>query len=121
MRLDSATIEKTFFGHPGGPFLFWVMVASTVTGLVAPMGLFLGLRYVVQGRALDNRVVGWSMIGVTLGLNVVGAIAGYIIGPEDFHVMPGLTLLMVVPPLAGVLHFMFLARPAVLPSMPATA
>jgi len=121
LRFDNATIEKVFFGYPGGPFLFWVMVASIVVGLVGPIGLFLGLRYVLQGRALTNRAVGWSMIGATLGLNVVGTIAGYFVGPADFHVMPSLTLLMVVLPVAGVLHLMYLARPAAPPPMLATA
>jgi hypothetical protein len=121
LRVDSATIEKVFFGYPGGPFLFWVMVASIVVGLVGPIGLFLGLRYVLQGRASTNPAVGWSMIGVTLGLNVVGTIAGYFVGPADFHVMPSLTLLMVVLPVAGVLHLIYRARPIAPPAMFATA
>jgi hypothetical protein len=121
LRFDSETIEKVFFGYPGGPYLFWVMVVSTATGLVGPIGLFLGLRYVWQGRALANRILGWSMIGVTLGVNVIGTIAGYLVGPKDFQVMPGLTLLMALLPVAGILHLMYLARPAAPPRVLAIA
>jgi hypothetical protein len=121
LRLDNGTIEKVFFGHPGGPYLFWVMAVSTVTGLMGPIGLFLGLRYVLQGRALTSRTFGWSMIGVTLAWNVIGTIAGYLVGPEDFQAMPALMLLMVLMPVACVLHLMHLARPAAPPQMLATA
>jgi hypothetical protein len=121
IRMNGQLIDKIFFGYPGGPFLFWVMVVSTVTGLVGPIGLFLGLRYVLQARGLANRAFGWTMITITLGLNIVGTIAGYLVGPADFQLMPSLTLLMVVMPVAGILHLMYLARPAAPAQMLTTA
>jgi hypothetical protein len=121
LRLDSATIDKVFFGSPGGPYLFGVMVVSTFTGLAGPLGLYFGIRYVLQGRALGNRRLGWAVIGVTLAWNAIGTIAGYLVGPADFHVMPELTLLMVLLPVAGLLHLMYLARPRDLSAVRATA
>jgi hypothetical protein len=121
LRLDDATIDKVFFSYPGGPYLFWVMVVSSVTGLVGPVGLFLGLRYVLQGRALANRTLGWTMIGVTVGSNIFGTLAGFFLGPKDVYVMPSLTLLMALLPVAGLVHLMYLARPVAPPALLAAA
>ena len=117
VRLNGELIEKVFFSYPGGPFIFWMMVTCVVVGLLGPIGLFLGLRYVLQGRALANRRFGWTLIAATLGVNVFGTIAGYFAGPEDFHVQPGLTLLMAVMPAAGIWHLMHLARPVAPPQI----
>ena len=59
--------------------------------------------------------------GITLGWNVVGTVAGYYFGPEDFQVMPALTLLMALLPVAGLVHLMYLARPSEPSAMLASA
>jgi hypothetical protein len=120
-HLNGELIEKAFFGYAGGPYIFWMMAASAIVWLVGPIGLILGLRYAMQGRALSNRTFGWSLIGATIALSVLGTIAGAFVGPADFHVEPGLILLMTVMPVAGILHLMYLAQPAATPRMPAAA
>ena len=55
VRLNSEVIEKYFLVTPGGGYILGLMIGFAVTGLVAPIGIFLGLRYVLKGRALENR------------------------------------------------------------------
>ena len=75
----------------------------------------------LQARALTNWTFGWILVGATLALSVFGTVAGYFVGPTDFHVMPGLILLMTVMPVVGILHLMYLSRPAVSPPLLAPA
>lgn len=110
-QMNGEIIEKSFFSYPGGPYIFWLMVASAVGWLLGPIGLFLGLRYVLQGRALANATLGWTLVAATVGLHVLSALAGYFYGPADFRPQPGLLLVIAVMPVAGILHLMYLARP----------
>lgn len=107
--------------YQGGTYIFWMTVCGAVGGLVGPIGLFLGLRYVLVGRALANHTFGWSMIAATLGLYILGTVAGFLVGPPGFSIQPGFALLMVAMPAAGILHLMYLARPAAPAQIFATA
>lgn len=84
-----------------------------LTGLIAPIGLFLGLRHVFCDRALENRALGIALIAAP----VLQTIAG-IVGVVGFGVQPllaGLFLLLIVLPIAGIVHLMYLARPGSVP------
>jgi hypothetical protein len=88
------------------------MIGFAFTGLVAPIGAFLGLRYVWRGRALDNRPLGYALITLPL-LQTLAGIIGLMVLPDDqFAGNPALFVLMTVLPVAGVVHLMYLARPA---------
>lgn len=119
-RMNGEIIAKNFFSYPGGPYVFWLMVASAIVWLLGPIGLILGLRYVLQGRALANTTLGWTLVAAMVGLQVFGALAGYFYGPDDFRPQPGLLLVMAVMPVAGILHLMYLGRPAGSQPLPAT-
>jgi len=80
-----------------------------LTGLVAPIGLFLGLRYVFLNRALDNRAFGYALIGA-LVLQTTAGIIG-VLGHGVPPLLPGLFLLLIGLPIAGVAHLMYLAKP----------
>jgi hypothetical protein len=43
---------------------------------------------------------------------VLGTIAGFLVGPEDFKASFEATLLFVILPVAGIAHLMYLAKPA---------
>jgi hypothetical protein len=91
-------------------YMLGLHAGHAITGLIAPIGLFLGLRYVLRDRALDNRILGYALVAAP----VLQAIAG-IIGVIGYGVMPlqpGIFLLLIVLPIAGIAHLMHLARPA---------
>jgi len=107
--------RKTFAMHfesvsPAFQYATGLHLGHALTGVVAPMGLFLGLRYVIRNRALDNRALGCALITAP----VLQTIAGFI-GVVGFGVqplLPGLFLLLIVLPIAGFVHLMYLAWPA---------
>jgi hypothetical protein len=110
VRHDWDIVTNNYATYPGGIFIFSMIVLGSIVGLVGPVGLFLGLRYVSSGRALTNRVLGFALLAALLVYMLAG-IAGYFIGPPDFHSQPGFTLLVIVLPAAGIAHLMHLARP----------
>jgi hypothetical protein len=80
----------------------------TITGLVAPIGLFLGLRYVTVGRGLDNRGLGHVLIAAPILQTVAGLVG--VVAFDVQPLLPGLFLLLIVLPVAGIAHLMYLGR-----------
>jgi hypothetical protein len=118
-RLDGNLVDRVFLNNPGGGWILGLMIGFAFTGLVAPIGAFLGVRYVWRGRALDNRPLGYALITLPL-LQTLAGIIGLMVLPDDqFAGNPALFVLMTVLPVAGVVHLMYLARPAT--SMPRDA
>ena len=111
VRLTGEIIEKYFLPYPGGSYILVMMLVSGVTGLVGPIGLFFGLRYMFIGRGIENRKVGWTLFGAPLIANILGTIAGHFWGPPDFHVPLTLSFLLAWLPAAIALHLMWIARP----------
>lgn len=112
-------IERFYLSAPGGAFIVSMLFAAAVVSILGPIGLFLGLRYVMVGRGIRNRAVGITLIGIPVALNVLGTVAGFLVGPEDIKVRFEDTLLFVILPVVGVAHLMYLAKPAA--STPAAA
>jgi hypothetical protein len=81
-----------------------------ITGLVAPIGLFLGLRYVLLNRALDRSALGCALIAAPVLQTIAGLIGVVGFGAEPL--LPGIFLLLIVLPILGIAHLMYLARPA---------
>ena len=105
-------IERFYLSVPGGAFIVSMLFAGAVVSVLGPIGLFLGLRYVLVGRGIRNRAVGITLIGIPIALNVLGTIAGFLVGPEDFSGSFEATLLLVILPVVGFAHLMYLANPA---------
>jgi hypothetical protein len=120
VRLSGSVIDKYFLSYPGGGYMLVMMIVNGVTGLLGPLGLVLGLRYVLTGRGIENRTVGWVLFAVPLIVNILGMIAGQFWGPADLHVSLTFSLLFAWLPAAIFLHLMWLARP-VPPLAPITA
>ncbi len=113
VRHDWEIVTKSYITYPGGPYIFAMIVLGAFVGLVGPIGLFLGLRFVVLGRALANRPLGQALIVALLLYALAGAM-GWFLGPPGFSPGgPGFTVLFVLLPLAGIVHLLYLARPAV--------
>ncbi len=111
VRHDSDIVTKHYMAYPGGTYIFAMIVLGSIVGLVGPIGLFLGLRFVAFGRAPAHRMLGYALIAALLLYFLAGA-AGWVLGPPDFRPDgPGFAVLFFFAPLAGVLHLLYLARP----------
>ncbi|HLA73443.1 MAG TPA: hypothetical protein VK624_18180 [Steroidobacteraceae bacterium] len=117
-----ADVERWYLPLPGGAFIISMMIAGAVVGVIGPIGLFLGLRYVVFGRALESKALGAALIGTPILLTIVGWIAGMFFGPPDFRPQfDSITFVFVCLPVAAFAHLMYLARPAAPPQILAVA
>lgn len=111
IRHTPEIIERFYLSAPGGAFIVSMLFAGAVVSFLGPIGLFLGLRYISVGRGIRNRAVGITLIGIPIALNVLGTIAGFLVGPEDFKVSFEVTLLFVILPVLGIAHLMYLTKP----------
>jgi hypothetical protein len=118
VRLNGDFIAKSFLSQPGGTYVFTMWCLGTVIGLIGPIGLYLGLRYVVTGRALDNRALGIALIAGPAFSMLFGAIAYFAMNAVAPPVA-AFTVFFVIAPVAVIAHLMYLARPAT--STPAVA
>jgi hypothetical protein len=107
-----AEIEHWYLPQPGGLFLITMLYAGSIVGLIGPIGLFLGLRYFLSGRALNNRLLGTVLISAPIALNIGGWIAGTFYGPPDFRPVFDAIFVFTCLSIAGIAHLMYLARPA---------
>ena len=119
VRLNAEVIDKYFMSTPGGGYILGLMIGFAVSGLVAPIGLFLGLRYVMLGRGLSNRVLGIVLIAAPLLQSLAGTLGVFFWGTDGWGTGLELFVLVTVLPIAGILHLMFLAKP-VTPTAPDT-
>jgi hypothetical protein len=111
VRLTSGNIHY-YTDYPGGTYLLTMLCLATVVALLGPIGLFLGLRYVMLGRGIANRAFGWALVGAMWAYCLFGTIAGYLYGPDDWRFNWEHTLAFNLLPTAVVLHLMYLGKPA---------
>lgn len=116
-----AEIERWYLPQPGGLFNVSMLYVVAIVGLIGPIGLFLGLRYVLSGRALHNKLLGAVLIGTPIAVTIGGWIAGVIFGPPDYRPMFDAMFVFICLPILVVAHVMYLARPAAPPATLATA
>jgi hypothetical protein len=116
MRMSPAIVEKVFMHWPGGPYIFAMQIVGGVVGLLGPIGLFLGLRFVITGAGLRNRALALTLMGFPIAAHVLGTIAGFIVGPADFAFsMFGFwlyTVMLTAIPTAVIWHLTILGRRA---------
>jgi hypothetical protein len=105
-----AEIERWYLPQPGGLFIVSMLYVGAIVGLIGPIGLFFGLRYVLTGRALDNTALGAVLIGAPIALTLGGWIAGVLVGPPDFRPMFDVVFVFTFLPVAVIAHLMYLAR-----------
>ena len=111
VKLNAEIIEKYFMSTPGGGYVLGLMIGFAVSGLVGPIGLFLGLRYVCFGRALDNRKLGYALVASPVLQYLASAIGTIWMGTGDFATGIQVFVLFTILPIAGLLHLMYLATP----------
>jgi hypothetical protein len=116
LRMSPATMEKMFLnypGDPGGPYVLAMLIVGTVVGLLGPIGLFLGLRFVITGVGLRNRALALTLMGLPIAAHVLGTIAGFVVGPADFGFSTAgfwLYTLWTAIPVAVIWHLSILGR-----------
>jgi hypothetical protein len=115
IRFNGASVENFVTAVPGGGYIVAMTIVASVVGLLGPIGMLLGLRYVFTGRALQNRGFGWTLIVVAVAAHVFGLIAGVIAGPPDFEFNSFTfwfyTVMLTAVPVAVIWHLMALGRP----------
>ena len=112
IRLNGEVIHKYFLVTPGGGYVLALMIGFAVTGLIAPIGMFLGLRYVLTGRALANRRLGWALIAAPAIQCAAGSIGFLWMGTDGWGTGLQLFVLCTLLPILGILHLMYLAKPS---------
>ena len=120
LTLAPEVIERLYMHYPGSGFILTTCYVMAVVGLLGPIGLFLGLRYVLTGQGIRNRALGWALAAIPMVVYLSVGVMGYFVGPDDWRFDPlaGTTLLALLP--AVVLwHLMAVAQPA--SSSPPTA
>jgi hypothetical protein len=45
------------------------LLINSVIGLLGPAGLLLGLRYVLTGRGIESRILGWTLAAIPVVAN----------------------------------------------------
>lgn len=111
IRLNAEVIERYFHSTPGGDFVLALMIGFAVTGIVAPIGIILGLRYVFTGRALADRRLGWALVAAPLLQSLAGSMGSLWMGTDGWGTGLQLFVLCTVLPVVGILHLMYLATP----------
>ena len=107
-HLTSDIVSKDFIAEPGGRYILGELLINSVIGLLGPAGLLLGLRYVLTGRGIESRILGWTMAAIPVVANLVGTIAGKLWGPPDFSVLLTFTFLFAWLPALAILHLTWL-------------
>jgi hypothetical protein len=113
VRLNAEIIDKVYLAPTGGAYVLGFWIGYAVTGLVAPLGLLLGLRYVLSGRGLENRTLGIVLIAAPALLALAAFVVGLLVkSTGGWGTGLQIFMLCTVLPIAGVLHLMYLAKPA---------
>lgn len=120
VRLTPEIVDKYFLTYRGGVYILVMMLVDSVIGLIGPVGMILGLRYVFTGRGIASRELGWVLAAALIVTNLVGTLAGMFWGPRGFQSPLEIAIPFVLLPVAVILHLMWLARP-MQPSRPVAA
>jgi len=110
VRLNGEIIDKVFLNSPGGTYILGLWFGFAIGGLVGPIGLWFGLRYVLLNRALTRRV-GIVLVAAPILQSVGGAVSAIWMDTGDYSTSLGIFVLLTVLPIVGILHLMYLAKP----------
>jgi hypothetical protein len=110
VRLSPALVGRVFLDVPGGGWVFGLWLGFGVAAMVSVIGLGLGLRHVLTGRALRSRGLGYSLIAVLVLHSVAATLGRLWLGGGDFALRAEMFVLLTLLPVAGLVHLMYLAR-----------
>lgn len=110
MRMSAAGFERLFFNVPGGDWEFGLWLGFGVAAFVSVIGLCLGLRYVVTGKALRDRVLGFTLLAVLGVHSLAGTVSLLVNGVSAFSIRLDLFVLLTLLPAAAIAHLLYLGE-----------
>lgn len=112
VRLNGEIISRYFLDDAHSQFILAMMLANTVIGIIGPIGLLLGGRFLLTGQGLRARSAGFAMIGALLVAGAAWIVARVAWGDGAYAASFSSMLLLVILPAAVIWHLMELARPS---------
>jgi len=106
--LDAPIVQRYYLGTTQGVAALAKMFAGALIGVLGPLGIVVGLRYIVFGKALHR---GWLSAGLVAGpiaLGIVYMAANFASNTRWSIEWAGFYVLFVAVPLAGALHLLYL-------------
>ena len=87
-----------------------LMIAGACVGVIGPIGLALAGRAVFSGAGLANRIAGTIMISAIALFGLASIVLRLIAGEGAYAATPSFLILIVVLPIVGIAHLMWMAR-----------
>lgn len=108
--LDPESIQRYYLGNTEGVAALAKMFAGALIGVLGPLGLIMGLRYIVFGRALQRGWVSSLMIAGPIVLGVVYVTANLADDTRWWPAWIGFYVMFVALPALGAAHLLYLGK-----------
>ncbi len=110
--LNSEVIDRYFLDTSLNRGVLAMMIAGACIGMIGPIGLALAVRALFSGVGLTHRVVGIVMISAIAIFGLASVVLRFIAGEGAYAATPDFLILIVVLPIVGIAHLMWMARGA---------
>ena len=117
--LNSEVIDRYLLEVPVSGGIIALMIAGACVGVIGPIGLALAGRAVLAGAGLTNRIAGTIMIAAVALFGLASIVLRLVAGKGAYAATPDFLILIVVLPIVGIAHLMWMARGA--PANPVAA
>ena len=110
VHLNLAIAREFFLGTSLGTMVLAMMIAGAIVGLVGPVGLLWTLGTLTKRVSVPRRL-GIAMIGSLLTYGSGALALHFFAGPGAYAANLEFVVLIILLPIAGVAHLMYLTRP----------
>ncbi len=119
VHLNSEVIDRYLLEVPVSGGIIALMIAGACVGVIGPIGLALAGRAVFAGAGPTNRIAGTIMIAAVALFGLASIVLRLVAGKGAYAATPDFLILIVVLPIVGIAHLMWMARGA--PANPVAA
>ena len=112
VHLNSEVIDRYLLEVPVSGGIIALMIAGACVGVIGPIGLALAGRAVFAGAGLTNRIAGTIMIAAVALFGLASIVLRFAAGEGAYAATPDFLILIVVLPIVGIAHLMWMARGA---------